>query len=295
MIPLSDTSKAVLVIICAVAALAMGDALIRQSSASISVWQMFALRSGLAIPVILAIMALFARGAFHRPRRPGWTILRSGLMVLMWVFYYAALPHVPLSVAAAGYYTSPLFITLLAALVTGMRITPMQLAAVGVGFVGVLLIIRPGSSDLSIYAVLPIASAILYALAMILTATRCRDEHPVMLALALNIAFVVAGAVAMLAAPAGAELAPNFAPGWIAMTPEIWRVMGILAVAILIGSLGAAYAYQKGPAAVVVTFDFAYVGFSALWGWLIFLERPDALSSAGIALIVLAGLMALRR
>ena len=116
-----------------------------------------------------------------------------------------------------------------------------------------------------------------------------------MLALALNIAFVVAGAVAMLAAPAGAELAPNFAPGWIAMTPEIWRVMGILAVAILIGSLGAAYAYQKGPAAVVGTFDFAYVGFSALWGWLIFLERPDALSSAGIALIVLAGLMALRR
>ena len=113
-----------------------------------------------------------------------WTAGRSLLLVAMWVSYYVALPHLSLSIAAAAYYTLPIFITLFAALFIGEKINYYGWTAVALGFIGGLLILQPASKDFSWYALLPILSAILYALAMILTRTRCRAVHPLMLSLA---------------------------------------------------------------------------------------------------------------
>lgn len=289
---LANTTRAILVITLAVAALALGDALIKLSSGSISLWQMFVLRSALVLPVLLGIMALAARASLAL-RHPGWTPLRSLILVAMWLAYYAALPHVPLSLAAAGYYTSPLFITLFGALATRSPIAPRQWLAVAIGFAGVLLIIKPTASGLSPYALLPLLAAMLYAVAMLMTGTRCRKEHPLMLSAMLNVAFILTGGAAFLLLPDPAGTTSDFAAMWTPLDAADWRTITILAAAILIGSIGAAYAYQNGPPAVIGTFDFTYVGFSALWGWLLFTERPDALSSLGIALIVAAGVLAI--
>lgn len=294
MTPPNNTARAILVITLAVAALALGDALIKLSSGAISLWQMFILRSALVLPVLLALMALVARSAFAL-RHPGWTSLRSLILVAMWVAYYAALPHVPLSVAAAGYYTSPLFITLFGALATRSPIAPRHWLAVAIGFAGVLLIIKPTPSGLSTYALLPLLAAMLYAIAMLMTGTRCRGEHPLMLSAVLNVAFILAGGLAFALLPAPTDTPAPFTAAWTTLDAADWRTIAILATAILIGSIGAAYAYQNGPPAVIGTFDFTYVGFSALWGWLIFTERPDTLSSLGIAFIVGAGLLATSR
>lgn len=288
-----STRMAVLTIIFTVFALSFGDALIKQGTASLSIWQIFTLRSALALPALFVVILIFARSGLHWPRAPLWTALRSACLVAMWLAYYAALPHVDLSIAAAAYYTLPLFITLFAALTTGDRISPRQWLAVALGFAGVLMIIKPVSGGFSAYALLPLLAAMLYAVAMILTGTRCRDEHPMLLSLALNLAFIAAGLAGITLLP-GTDWHPSLNPTWATMEASEWRTMTILAIAILIGSLGTAYAYQNGPPALIGTFDFAYVGFSALWGWLIFLERPDALSGLGIALIVVAGLLALR-
>ena len=139
-------------------------------------------------------------------------------------------------------------------------------------------------------------SAILYALAMILTGTRCREVHPLMLSLALNIAFVVTGSVAAFYINSlfnesrdGFLLAP-----WTSMSSSEWLTMGLLAIIILTGSIGAAIAYQNGPPSVIGVFDFGYVGFAVLWSILLFNQYPDAVSVAGIALIVAAGILSLR-
>ena len=70
--------------------------------------------------------------------------------------------------------------------------------------------------------------------------------------------------------------------------------LGLMALAILGGSLGAALAYQIGRPSTVATFDFTYVGFATVWGIVFFAERPDAWTLSGIALIVIAGILALR-
>ncbi|GGH50415.1 EamA family transporter [Frigidibacter albus] len=285
---------AVGVILVTVLALSLGDALIKLTSSSFVIWQIFVIRSAIVLPVLLAV--LLAQGGLRLPASAGWVALRSAMLVAMWICYYLALPHLSLSAAAAAYYTLPIFITLFSALVIGDRITRLGWIAVALGFLGVLLILRPGLGDFNAFALLPLVAAMLYAGAMILTRTRCRAASPLVLSLALNIGFVITGGIAA----AGIALLPGearqgflLAP-WASMGAAEWLSMALLAGALLIGSIGAAIAYQNGPPAVVGAFDFAYVAFAVLWGAVFFAEVPDLTSALGMALIIGAGILSLR-
>jgi drug/metabolite transporter (DMT)-like permease len=286
---------AVVVILITNLALSLGDAAIKHISADFVLWQIFVLRSVITIPVLVAILTL--RKVALLPRHLGWTAIRSLLLTMMWIAYYAALTHLALGMAAATYYTLPIFITLFAALFLGDRIRPLGWLAVLLGFAGVLLILKPQANGFSVYALLPLSSAIFYALAMILTRSKCRDEHPFVLSLSLNLSFVVVGllATAFTAIAPSPDGSPFLTGAWSAMGAMQWLAMALLGVAVIIGSVGAAIAYQAGPPATVAAFDFAYVGFAALWGILFFDEVPDAVTLGGMALIVVAGLLAIRR
>ena len=288
---------AVAVILFTVFALSLGDALIKNSSADFSLWQIFVLRSAIAIPCLLVFIFATTRHAFQKPTAPGWTLLRSMLLVAMWICYYLSLPHLSLSIAAAAYYTLPLFITVFSALLTGDKITRSGQISVALGFVGVLLILKPSTEDFNRYALLPILSAILYALSMILTRTKCRSEHPLLLSLALNVAFICVGGLAtFFTTTLAAESRQGFLLAhWSGMNSEQWLSMCLLAAAILIGSIGAAFAYQKGPSATIGVFDFGYVGFAVLWSALFFKDYPDIVSLTGIGCIVIAGILSLHK
>lgn len=278
-------------------ALSLGDALIKLTSSDFVIWQIFILRSLIAIPCLILFIVVKDRQALQFPTAWLWTIFRSLLLVSMWVCYYISLPHLSLSVAAASYYTLPIFITLGSAMLTGDRVTGIGWFAVALGFFGVLLILKPSAADFNGYALLPVLAAILYAAAMILTRTKCRSEHPLILSLALNIGFVLTGIAATLfitALPAESREGFLLAP-WSAMNFHQWLAMGLLAAAILIGSIGAAIAYQRGPSSIIGIFDFAYVGFSVLWATLFFKDYPDAVALTGIGLIVIAGVISVQQ
>ncbi len=296
--PADNTKLAVTVIVFTVLALSFGDALIKKVSADLVIWQIFVLRSVLAVPVLVAILRVRFPGVRFRPAALGWTGARSLMLVLMWIVYYAALPHVPLSIAASAYYTLPIFITLFSALLGGEKVSLPGWAAVGLGFGGVVLILRPAAADFNLYALLPLVSAMLYALAMILTRTKCRDEHPLVLAGALNVAFILVGLLApmMIDLSALSDVVPAFLSGtWGGLGGNEVLAVGLLAIAVLVGSVGTAIAYQTGASSVVATFDFAYVGFAVVWGLLFFSEVPNALALAGMVMIVAAGMVAVTR
>jgi drug/metabolite transporter (DMT)-like permease len=285
-------------ILVACFALSLGDALIKQQSASFVIWQIFVMRSLIALPVLVYLVRIRSCGVPLKPIHPGWTMLRSLILVLMWIFYFAALPHVELAIAAAAYYTLPILISLFAALFLGEKITASGWLAILIGFVGTMLILQPQADDFNTYALLPLVSALCYAGAMILTRSKCQHEKPTVLSLWLNISFVGVGALALLGlylwSPAAEIIAlnPFLLGSWTPMWLEQWRIMAILAIAITVGSIGAAIAYQNGPSSIIATFDFAYVGLAAIWGFLLFAETPGPLVTAGIILIVIAGAIA---
>jgi len=295
-----NTPLAIAVILLTVLALSLGDALIKQTSASFVLWQIFVLRSALAIPVLLLVVRYRNQSTSLTPSALGWTSLRSLMLTLMWVAYYASLPHLDLSIAAAAYYTLPIFITLFSAMFAGERVGRTGWIAIFFGFVGVLLILKPTASGFNAFALLPLISAVLFALSMILTRTKCRNEDPLILSFALNISFIVVGVLASLSIlpfldPGQTAPGSSFLIGpWTGMGRNEWLAMALLAAAILVGSIGAAIAYQKGPSSIVATFDFAYVGFASIWGLAFFDEVPDAIALAGMMMIVGAGILTLR-
>lgn len=289
-------------VLLAVLALSLGDAVIKAVSAGLPLWQLYVLRSLLALPPLLAAARLWRA---RRPASLGWVALRSLLLCTMWVAYYAALPHVPLSAAAAAYYTSPLFITLFAGLFADERVGWRGWSAVLLGFAGVVVVLRPdvralGAGAFDAFGLLPLLAAVLYGLAMVLTRTKCRHEDPVTLSIALNLAFVAVGglgtlAVALLLPPLpGLEDPFLFAP-WVDPGATGWGALAVLAAAIVMGSLGAAVAYQLAPASLVAPFDYAYLAFAALWAVVLLDERPDTATLVGMAMIAAAGILVLRR
>lgn len=288
---------AVSVITLSVLALSLGDALIKMASSSFVIWQIFVLRSLIVTPILLLILVVKSPDGLRVPDAFGWVILRSLMLVSVWLFYYLSLPYLTLSVAAASLQTLPIFITLFSTIFIEGRISRKGWIAVFAGFLGVLLILRPKAGDFNAYAILPLAAAMLCAGAMILTRTRCRKQDPIILSLALNIGFVIVGALAagfIMLLPDSARQGFLLAH-WTAMGRGEWVLIGVLAAAMLIGSIGAAIAYQKGPPPMIGTFDFAYVGFAVIWGMVFFAEIPDLISTFGMLLILGAGILTLRQ
>jgi len=287
--PAYRTGFAVSAVVIAVLALSLGDAIIKATSLTLPLWQMYILRSALVLPVLWWLARRSGPRAFGSMF---WVFVRSALLVAMWLCYYSALPLMPLSLAAAAYYTSPILITVLTSTLARRQPPLRVLLAVYLGFAGVVLILRPDTSGFQLSTLLPVLAAFLYACAMVLTSLKCRDDDPFALALALNIAFIVAGAG--LGLFAGQDDSFIFGP-WQSLDLALIGTVAALSVVILVGSVGAAIAYQNGPPATVAAFDYSYLVFSLIWGSLFFAELPDALSLVGIVVIVVAGFLSLPR
>lgn len=114
--------------------MAFADALVKLISADLTVWQIFVVRSLFALPLLLVIS--LTSGVGLKPKAPGWALLRSGLLVLTWLAFYASLPVLSLSVAAVAMYTNPIMIVLLTAVMIGEPVARRQGGACCSGFSG---------------------------------------------------------------------------------------------------------------------------------------------------------------
>lgn len=288
-------------IVATTLAMSFADALVKYVSSDFTVWQIYVLRSVLAIPLIVAISKLRPRPLEVMPVSVGWAYLRSLLLIMMWIAFYAALSVLSLPVVAASYYSAPLFITLFSALMVREPVGLKRWIGILIAFMGVLVILRPGTETFSRLTLLPILSAVFYALAAIVTRTRCANERPLALSLALNISFlftgVIASAVIALWAPATSVVDDNpFLLGhWSAIGVREWQVIAMLAVLIVAVSSGVAKAYQCAPPAIIATFDYTYLVFAAFWSFAIFSDVPDAATIVGMILITGAGLLVIPR
>lgn len=284
-------------ILSAVFLLSLADASVKYFSHRMPIWQLFLGVSFISVPILGAWLVNGIKGGTVAVRSLRWVSARSLLLLMMWVAYYAALPLIPLSVAAVAIYTTPLFIALFAVCFGNERLTSLGWFAVCLGFVGVATVLQPGTSLFTAPVLLPVLGAVFYAIAMIVTRRRCREEHPVVLAFALNVAFLVAacgGAIVSVLCEDLADQAPFLLSAW---QPLGWHEVGFItcyAIALVTINTATARAYQLAPSALVGTFDYAYLIFACFWGYWFFNEVPSASTWSGMLMILLAGLMVAR-
>ena len=277
--------------------LSVADAVIKMTLSTMPLAQFVFIRSCMTLPLLIIALKIAFPGSPLLPQFPLWAAVRSTLLLASLLLYYASLPRLDFSVAAAVYYTIPLYITLLAAVFLKERVGIQGWCGVAIGFVGVLLMLKPDAGNFNGFALLPLASAILYALAMVLTRARSRSENPLTLALVFNLlAAFLGGSASVFIVTDGFGLGGGSISGqWVTMDVPQWALVVLLSVMMLIGSVGTALAYQLGPASIISTWDFSYLAFAVIWGSLVFSERLDYVSIMGIFAIVGAGILVVRR
>lgn len=290
--PKADQSltTGILTILLTVFAMALTDAFVKFASAELTLWQIYVCRSVLALPVLV----LLAKGQVW-PKAIGWVTLRSLALVAMYLAIYAAIPLLDLSVVAAALYTGPLFIVILSAIFLREPVMPLQWIAVALGFVGVLFVVRPNGAAFTSLSLIPVIAAFLYAVAAVLTRAKCQDERPAALAISLNVALIVIGALVSLwlrIAPSDyAESYPFLFAGWSSFSVQTLGILVVMAVLIVGVSIGLAKACQSPRPQIIATFDYAYLIFAAFWGFVFFAETPQLWTMVGIVLIVVAGIL----
>lgn len=236
----------------------------------------------LAVP--MAIWLAMRAGGLQllRTRRP-FTHLARGLFALCSVatFIYA-LGHMTISKAISINFAAPLFVAMLAALLLGEKVGPRRWMAIAVGFVGVLIIVRPTDGSLDVASLVAVASAVCYSGTVILTRRLALTDN------SATMLFYFGLLVSFLPA-----LALPFV--WVTPTGDaIWQ----FAVVAVTGTLAwylMAEAYRLGDASLIVPLDYTGLIFSVAVDLVIFSVIPGWTTFIGGALIVAANLFILWR
>lgn len=282
-------------IVLAMAAFSAQDAVVKIVAEQVSLWQLQFVRSLLTLWLLVMTVAVLGRLSALAPSRWSWPMLRSLIMSAAYLLFYASLPLLPLSVAGAAFFMGPLFIALLAALFVGERIGPRRVGAVIAGFVGVLLIVRPGLAGWQPMALMPVAAALCYATGVVITRSHCRNEPNFALTLVHNLLYAaigLAGVVVLRLVPVEAEAQaawPFLLTGWVSLGAMAAGLIGLTAASHLVGVLASVRAYQSDESSRIAPFEYSYLPMMALYDMAIWGYRPDLATALGMGLIAGAG------
>jgi len=233
------------------------------------------------IPVLMIVWQSGGINAL-RTRHPLGHLFRAATTWLALVCFFAAIRSMPLADAVAIAFAAPLFVTALSVPFLGESVGPRRWLAVIVGFIGVLVMVRPGAGAFQPEALLVLLAALGYALAMLVTRRLTRTET---------------NAAILFYSTAGATLANGLLLPFFWVTPTAGD-LGLFAGLGLIGGVGSFFmvlAYRHAPAAVIAPFDYTALLWATLLGWLVWQELPDAPVWFGAAIVVLSGLYIIHR
>lgn len=283
---------AVLIYACVIA---FTDNFVRVIARDGGLWQFHATRTAMAL-AILMIVAL-PLGLNLRPKRPKAVLARSAIHGTAMVIYFGALAFLPVAQVAAGLFTAPIFVLLIQRFAYQKPILGLQIAAVVIGFAGVVLVLGPEAlSGATFAALLPVISGALYALGNIATREWCAGETAETILAGFFGMLGVIGLVGMavlwvfpLPVPEGAEGFLQRGPVW--PTGEFLWWTFVQAAGSLLGVGMIVKAYQIAEASRVSVFEYVILPASAAWGYVLWGEQLTWIAIAGMALIVLAGMM----
>ena len=270
------------------------DNLVRLISTDIGLWQFHFLRSLMALPMIgLAALAL---GLSLAPIRRWRFALRCAVQAAAMLVYFGAIGFMPLTQVVAGFFTAPLFVLLYTTVWFRTRIGPRRIAAVGLGFLGTLIMLRPDPSDLQLATFVPVLAGALWGLSNVLTREWCANEPMAALVAGFFVALGIAGAVMCLILSAGPP------PGtvdfltrpWAAPTAPVLFWVAVQAVGSLAAMGCLTLGYQSGETSSLTVYEYFLLISASFWGGVLWGESVQAAGWLAIALIIASGVLIAR-
>jgi drug/metabolite transporter (DMT)-like permease len=249
------------------------------SRVGLSIFEILAIRSGVALVVLLVLLTVRPDLRVHaKPRRMGLNFFRNGVHYASQFVWALSLTMLPLAMVFALEFTMPAWTALLAVWFLHERLTPSRLGVVVLGLIGVLVILRPGIAEFKPAAILVLLAAFGYAITMIATKELTKTEST------FSIVFWMA--------------VIQFPLSLIGSNPAVFLQLNAqhLLPAIGVGAAGLtshyclSNAFRSGDATLVVPLDFMRIPLIAVVGWAFYGERLDIFVLLG-ALIIVSGVL----
>ena len=243
----------------------------------------FAVQFVVLVPVITAMRGVSAL----RPRHIWANMLRGALLGFASLLFFVSVKYMPVADAIAVFFVEPLLLVALSAIILKEKVGWRRRIAVAVGFAGALIVIQPSYELFGPVSLLPLVTALLFTVYLILNKTLSLDDEPVVMQMVAGAgATVTLGLAVMVGSMAGiADMTPQmpqFAISWFWLL-----VIGLMSAG---GHLLVIMAFRHAPASVLAPFQYFEIVTATIFGLIVFGDFPTLSKWIGIAIIIGSGL-----
>ncbi|MDR0810336.1 MAG: DMT family transporter [Gemmobacter sp.] len=233
------------------------------------VWARMAI--GLLMTAPFAARAAGPRGLW--PSQPGLHVLRAGFLIGATFCFFWSLKFLPIADALAIFFVQPLVVTALSPLVLGEHVGRRRWTAVAIGFLGTLVIIRPGFQEINPGMPLALVSGTSLALFMLITRRMAGQDHPMVIT--FHTSLIGAAAVSLV-----------LWPFWQAPTAGQWLLFVALGFIATAGHYLIVMAYDRAEASLLAPLAYTEMIMSVVVGWWFFGDFPDIWTFAGVGVLI---------
>lgn len=233
------------------------------------VWARVAFGAALTVP--FALQQAGVGGLM--PPNPGFHLFRAAFLVCATFTFFLSLTYLPIADALALFFVQPLIVTILSALVLREKVGPRRWAAVAVGFIGTLIIIRPGFVDVNPGSLLALAAGAFLGIYFVMSAKIAGQAPPMVITFQTNIigTALISGAMPFV---------------WIAPTPAQWAMFVGLGLVANLGHLLILSAYRRAEASLLAPLAYTEMIGATIVGWLFFGDFPDGWTFLGVGVLI---------
>ncbi|RUV66702.1 MAG: DMT family transporter [Mesorhizobium sp.] len=254
----------------------------RATTAELNVFQVLELRSVIGLFILLPLVMISGGFAAMRTKRPLAHIARNVVHFVGQAAWLYALTLIPLAVLISIEFTTPIWTAILAVGFLGERLSRPRLAAIVLGLIGVVIIVRPGVGSVDPGHIVVLGAAVCFGISVVLVKSLTRTDSVVSIIFWMLVIQSVLGLI-----PALYE--------WRNPPLELWPWILLIAFTGMSSHFCMARALAYADATVISPMDFLRVPLSALIGWLLYQEQIDAFTAGGALLILLGNLLNLQK
>jgi len=259
-----------------IAIFSVNDALGKWLLLDYSVGELLLIRSAAALVFLIPFLRNTRVAAFVAAPQPALQIVRIVLSALEVAMFFWAVSYLPLADAVTFYLAGPIYVTALSVVLLGEPVGWRRWSAVVVGFVGVVLALRPSAASFTLPALIALGGSIFFAVLMVTTRMLRHTSDMVL----------ISGQV-------GATLlfGTAFAPfGWVTPSLRDFLLLSLFGVLSIVALACVNRSLKLAPASVVVPYQYTMIIWAIILGYVVFNDVPDLFTLAGAAIIIAAGL-----
>ena len=278
---LPDNVKGALILMIAAFGFALMAALIKLAGSRLPVTQILFVRQiGMVIMLLPVLVTHFPDVV--RTQRIDLQLTRVLFALIAMLCGFTAIIHMPLAEATALGFAKSFFVTIFAVIVLKETVGVYRWSAVAIGFMGVLIMLRPGTESFSVYGLMAVIGAASAGFVMVIIRLLSRSDSPNTILM-----FQAVGVAIVMIVPAILN--------WVPPTPREWAILAAIGFVSFFAQKANIYAFKFGEASMLASLDYVRLIYATLFGWLLFSQLPGVATWVGAGIIVLASIYTVRR